>query len=130
MNTAKSRPLLCSSGRKPRLDSSNSRRSEMAISVGHFMAMSPSSVGKVWTGRPSTLPPPSTPRARANQPYLASGVSTRARCPRVGPPRRGGPGGVHPEVFAVVPAVDELLEVELVDLGELVAVGEPGEDVR
>src|SRR5947207_3327674 len=55
---------------KPRLDSSNSRRSEMAISVGHFMAIEPSSVGKVWTGRPSTLPPPSTPRVRAIQPYF------------------------------------------------------------
>src|SRR5207244_3086761 len=70
MNTAKSRFLLCKSGRRPRLDSSYSRRSEMAISVGHFMATSPSSVGKVCTGSPSTLPPPSTPRVRAIQPYL------------------------------------------------------------
>src|SRR5437588_5082447 len=72
MKTAKSRFLLCNSGKKPRFDSSNSRRSEMAISVGHFMATSPSSVGKVWTGKPSTLPPPSTPRLRAIQPYLAT----------------------------------------------------------
>ena len=78
MNTAKSRFLLCKSGRKPRLDSSNSRRSEMAISVGHFMATSPSSVGKVCTGSPSTLPPPSTPRVRAIQPYLPTASVMRA----------------------------------------------------
>ena len=62
MNTAKSLPLAWMRGMNPRLDSSNSRRSVMATSVGHFMATSPWSVLNVLTGSPSTLPPPSTPR--------------------------------------------------------------------
>src|SRR5262245_27012917 len=70
MKAAKSLPLQWMSGRKPRSDSSFSRRSVMPISVGHFMATSPSSVGNVCTGSPSTLPPPSTPRVLAIQPYF------------------------------------------------------------
>ena len=70
MNAAKSLFLRWTSGMKPFFASSASRRSEMAISVGHFMATSPSSVGNVWTGSPSTLPPPSTPRLRIIQPHF------------------------------------------------------------
>src|SRR4051812_9241116 len=54
---------------RPFLASSASRRSVIAISVGHFMSTPPSSVGKVWQGRPSTTPPDSTPRIRVHQPY-------------------------------------------------------------
>ncbi len=50
-------------------ESSASRRSEMAISVGHFMSTPPSSVGNVWQGRLSTVPPDSTPRISEHQPY-------------------------------------------------------------
>src|SRR3546814_11720588 len=47
--------------------SSFSRRSVIAISVGHLSATSPSSVLKVWVGRPSTSRPPSTPRIASHQ---------------------------------------------------------------
>jgi hypothetical protein len=57
------------SGMKPFLASSASRRSLMAISVGHFMSTPPSSVGKVCVGRFSTAPPDSMPRMREHQPY-------------------------------------------------------------
>src|SRR5438094_7144292 len=77
MNAAKSRPLQWMSDRNPSFSSSCSRRSVMAISVGHFMATCPSSVGNVWTGSPSTLPPPSTPRVRAIHPYLSNASVTR-----------------------------------------------------
>lgn len=50
------------------LASSASRRSLMAISVGHFMSTPPSSLGKVWHGRFSTAPPDSTPRMAVHQP--------------------------------------------------------------
>ena len=50
MKAAKSVFFLCSSGMKPFFASSASRRSEMAISVGHFMSTPPSSVGKVCAG--------------------------------------------------------------------------------
>jgi hypothetical protein len=33
------------------------------------MSTPPSSVGKVWTGSPSTAPPDSIPRMREHQPY-------------------------------------------------------------
>src|SRR6185436_445271 len=69
MKAAKSLFLRCTIDRKPFLDSSASRRSEMAISVGHFMSTPPSSVGKVWVGRPVTAPPDSMPRMREHQPY-------------------------------------------------------------
>ncbi len=68
MKAAKSVFFLCSSGMKPFFASSASRRSEMAISVGHFMSTPPSSVGKVCAGRPCTSPPDSTPRIREHQP--------------------------------------------------------------
>src|SRR5438067_13164045 len=61
--------LQCTSEMKPRSDNSFSRRSVIASSVGHFNAISPSSVLKVWVGRFSTRPPPSTPRIAAHQPY-------------------------------------------------------------
>ena len=60
--------LRCTSGMKPDLESSASRRSEMAISVGHLASTPPSSVGKVAVGSPSTVPPDSTPRMRVHQP--------------------------------------------------------------
>src|SRR4051812_48615560 len=60
--------LQCTSEMKPRSDSSFSRRSVIASSVGHLSATSPSSVLKVWVGRFSTRPPPSTPRIAAHQP--------------------------------------------------------------
>src|SRR5579871_6018060 len=58
------------SGMKPFFASSASRRSLMAISVGHFMSTPPSGVGKVWVGSPSTAPPDSMPRMREHQPYV------------------------------------------------------------
>jgi hypothetical protein len=70
MKAAMSEFLRWSSGISPRSASSFSRRSSMAISVGHFMATPPSSVGKVWTGRLVTAPPDSTPRMRVHQPYI------------------------------------------------------------
>ena len=69
MNAAKSEFFLWISGMKPFLASSASRLSVIAISVGHFMSTPPSSVGKVWTGSPSTAPPDSIPRMREHQPY-------------------------------------------------------------
>src|SRR6516225_5042922 len=70
MNAAKSEFLRCTSGMKPFLASSASRRSEIAISVGHFMSTPPSSVGNECTGKPSTAPPDSMPRIREHQPYI------------------------------------------------------------
>ena len=70
MNAAKSEFFLWMSGMKPFFASSASRRSLMAISVGHFMSTPPSSVGKVCVGRPSTEPPDSMPRMREHQPYI------------------------------------------------------------
>jgi hypothetical protein len=69
MKAAKSLFLRCTSGMKPFLASSASRRSSMAISVGHFMSTPPSSVGKLWVGRLVTAPPDSMPRMREHQPY-------------------------------------------------------------
>ena len=69
MKAAKSEFFLCTSGMKPFLASSASRRSEIAISVGHFMSTPPSSVGNVWTGRLATAPPDSMPRICEHQPY-------------------------------------------------------------
>ena len=68
MKAAKSLFLRCTSGMKPFFASSASRRSSMAISVGHFMSTPPSSVGKVWVGRFDTAPPDSMPRMREHQP--------------------------------------------------------------
>ena len=68
MNAAKSEFLRWIIARKPLFDNSASRRSDMAISVGHFMSTPPSSVGKVCVGRFSTEPPDSTPRMREHQP--------------------------------------------------------------
>ena len=68
MNAAKSEFFLWISGMKPFFASSASRRSLIAISVGHFMSTPPSSVGKVCTGSPSTEPPDSMPRMREHQP--------------------------------------------------------------
>ena len=56
------------SGMNPFLASSASRRSPIAISVGHFMSVPPSSVGNECTGKSSTTPPPSTPRIAVHQP--------------------------------------------------------------
>ena len=69
--------LQWTSGMKPRSESSFSRRSVMAISVGHFSATSPSSVLKVCAGRPATRPPPSTPRIAAHQWCLANDSVSR-----------------------------------------------------
>src|SRR5688572_33119093 len=69
MNAAKSEFLRWMSGMNPFLASSASRRSLMAISVGHFMSTPPSSVGNVCVGRPSTDPPDSMPRMREHHPY-------------------------------------------------------------
>ena len=62
-----------------------------AVGDGDFgralQATSPSSVRKLWAGRPSTRPPPSTPRIEAHQPYFANELVSRAaktrrpRCP-------------------------------------------------
>src|SRR3569833_3985924 len=69
MKAAKSEFFLWMSGMKPFLADSASRRSLMAIAVGHFMSTPPSSVGKACVGRPSTEPPDSMPRMREHQPY-------------------------------------------------------------
>ena len=69
MKAAKSLFLRWISGIKPALASSASRRSAIDTSVGHFMSMPPSSVGKLWVGRFSTAPPDSMPRIREHQPY-------------------------------------------------------------
>ena len=69
MKAAISEFLRWINGMKPAFASSSSRRSLIAISVGHFMSTPPSSLGKVCTGRPSTAPPDSTPRMRVHQPY-------------------------------------------------------------
>src|SRR4249920_637683 len=55
---------------KPFFASSASRRSVIAISVGHLMSWPPSSVGNVWHGRPASSPPDSTPRMREHHPYI------------------------------------------------------------
>jgi hypothetical protein len=68
MKAATSEFLRCTSGMKPFLASSASRRSLIAISVGHFMSTPPSSDGKVCAGRFSTAPPDSTPRIEVHQP--------------------------------------------------------------
>ena len=68
MKAAMSVFLRCRIGMKPSFASSASRRSSMAISVGHFIAIDPSSVGKLWTGRLMTEPPDSTPRIWLPQP--------------------------------------------------------------
>src|SRR5688572_22243207 len=70
MKAAMSVFLRWISGMKPQSASSFSRRSLIAISVGHFMSTPPSSLGKVCTGRPSTAPPDSTPRIDEHQPYI------------------------------------------------------------
>ena len=57
-NAAESAPLQWTSGTNPRSDSSFSRRSVMAISVGLFSATSPSSVRKVWKAAPRPGRPP------------------------------------------------------------------------
>ena len=54
---------------KPFFASSASRRSLIAISVGHFMSTPPSSVGKVCAGSLRPTPPDSMPRMREHQPY-------------------------------------------------------------
>src|SRR5712691_8711222 len=77
-NAAFAVPLQCTSGTNPRSASSFSRRSEIGVSVGHFMATSPDSVLKLCTGRPSTSPPLSTPRMVAHQPYVANALVIRA----------------------------------------------------
>src|SRR5450830_2177918 len=69
--------LQCTSEMKPRSDSSFSRRSVIATSAGHFSATSPSSVLKVWVGRLSTRPPPSTPRMAAHQPNSPKALVSR-----------------------------------------------------
>src|SRR3984893_3457589 len=69
MNAAVSECLRWSSAIKPFLASSASRRSLIAISVGHFMSTPPSSVGKVCVGSPSMAPPDSTPRLREHHPH-------------------------------------------------------------
>ena len=68
MNAAKSEFFRCTNGMKPFFASSASRRSLIAISVGHFWSTPPSSVGNVWLGSPSTAPPDSTPRIDEHQP--------------------------------------------------------------
>src|SRR6185369_18006671 len=70
MKAAVSEFLRWMSGMKPQPASSASRRSLMAISVGHFMSTPPSSLGNVCTGKPSTVPPDSTPRMDEHQPYI------------------------------------------------------------
>src|SRR5436305_13477225 len=70
-------PLRCRMEINPRTFNSFSRRSVMAISVGHFKAMSPSSVLKVWAGKPATSAPPSTPRRAAHHLYNANALLTR-----------------------------------------------------
>src|SRR6185312_8630817 len=69
MKAAVSEFLRWISGMKPQAASSASRRSLIAISVGHFISTPPSSLGNVCTGRPSTAPPDSTPRIDEHQPY-------------------------------------------------------------
>src|SRR5215472_8463977 len=69
MKVARSVFLRWISGINPALASSASRRSVIAISVGHLRSTPPSSVGNVCEGRFSTSPPDCTPRMRAHQPY-------------------------------------------------------------
>src|SRR5947209_20468647 len=67
-NAALSVFLQCTNGMKPSSSEiSRSRRSVIAISVGHIWAISPRSVVKVWVGRSSTKPPPLTPRMETHQ---------------------------------------------------------------
>ena len=106
---------------KPFFASSASRRSLIAISVGHFMSTPPSSVGKVCAGRPSTAPPDSTPRMREHQPYILNErlMLTRHRV-----------GGVRPGVAAVVGRAGVFLEVELLDRVGLGAVRQARQEAR
>src|SRR5438046_7899538 len=67
-NAAFAVPLQCTKGTNPWSAISFSRRSVMGVSLGHFIATSPSSVLKECTGSPSTSPPLSTPRIVAHQP--------------------------------------------------------------
>src|ERR1700730_72811 len=70
MNAAISVFLRWIIGIMPTFANSASRRSLIAISVGHFISTPPSSLGNVWTGKPSTAPPDSTPRMEEHQPYI------------------------------------------------------------
>src|SRR5215208_255847 len=78
----------CTSGTNPRSASSFSRRSVIGASVGHFIAMSPDSVLKLWMGSPSTSPPDSTPRIVAHHPYNANAFVTRAPSAHAALPHR------------------------------------------
>src|SRR6266511_444614 len=60
----------------------------MGLSVGHFIATSPSSDLKEWTGSPSTSPPLSTPRIVAHQPYVAKALVTRTPSAHAALPHR------------------------------------------
>ena len=106
MKAALSVFLRCTIEMRPAFDNSASRRSVIAISVGHFRSTPPSSVGKVCVGRLSTSPPDSTPRIRTVQPY-----SLKARLMFVA----HHVGRVHPAVFFAPLAVRLLLEREFLD---------------
>ena len=106
---------------RPAFDSSASRRSVIAISVGHFRSTPPSSVGKVWVGRLITSPP-DCDAADAHRPavFLEGAVD-------VG---RHRVGGVHPGVFLALVAVGLLLEGEFLDRLRLGAVGQARQHAR
>src|SRR3954452_18559711 len=133
MKAAKSLFLRWMSGISPFLASSASRRSLMAISVGHLLSIEPSSVGNACTGRLGTAPPDSTPRMVGPPP---PGLTPRDG----GPPAielesaRDGDAhrvcGVRPVVPVVRAAVGLLLEVELLDRVGLRAVRQPREEAR
>jgi hypothetical protein len=82
------------------------------------MATSPSSVGKVWTGRPLDLAAPLDAAGAGHPAVLGEGVGHAAGV---------APRGVHPEVLVVVHAVDVLLEVEGGHGVELLAVDLAGQ---
>ena len=87
-NAAFAVPLQCTSGTNPWSASSFSRRSVIGVSLGHFIATSPSSVLKECTGSPSTSPPLSTPRIVAHQPYVANALVMRTPSAQAAFPHR------------------------------------------
>ena len=121
MNAAKSEFLRWTSGMKPFLASSASRRSLMAISVGHFMSTPPSSVGKVCVGRPFD---------RAARLDAADARAPAVQLERAVDVHRHRVGGVRPGVPAVVGRAGVFLEVELLDRVGLGAVRQARQEAR
>ena len=77
----------------------------IATSVGHFMSTPPSSVGKVWVGKPSTAPPDSIPRMREHHAVLLE-RAIDVHCHRI--------GSVLPGVLGRVSAGSVFFEIEFI----------------